>query len=159
MDKFPGNRVLLVALLVCGICSATLPFATAVWIEALCILPAGLGMGVLDTSGNVLLIYLYGVGVEPYMQSLHFAFALGGFLSPLLIRLSHDRLGSIWPAWWLFALLSLPWIISVAFYDSPKDPSRKNGQTGTKYDLHAKLIILGVRALTPYRSHTQIANK
>ena len=45
-------------------------------------------MGLLDTGGNVLLIWLHGSGrVEPYMD-LHFFFALGAVLSPMIIELT-----------------------------------------------------------------------
>ena len=42
-------------------------------------------MGALDSGCNVLLIWLHGDRVAPYMQTIHFLFALGAFASPLLV--------------------------------------------------------------------------
>eukprot|EP00049_Salpingoeca_infusionum_P020866 m.365456 g.365456 ORF g.365456 m.365456 type:complete len:548 (-) comp31491_c0_seq1:128-1771(-) len=46
----------------------------------------GLGMGFLDTGGNVLLLRLWGADCGPYLQALHFSFGLGAFLSPLITK-------------------------------------------------------------------------
>ena len=35
------------------------------------------------TAGNVLLIYLYGKDVGPWMQTMHFVFAVGGKFTPV----------------------------------------------------------------------------
>lgn len=44
-------------------------------------------MGFCDTGGNVMLIWQYGSEVGPFMQGMHFTFALGATLGPLLLRL------------------------------------------------------------------------
>jgi FHS family Na+ dependent glucose MFS transporter 1 len=44
----------------------------------------GLGMGVLDTGGNVLLIKIWGQAVGPRMQLMHCLFGVGAFVSPLI---------------------------------------------------------------------------
>ncbi|XP_012588316.1 PREDICTED: sodium-dependent glucose transporter 1 [Condylura cristata] len=48
----------------------------------------GVSMGVLDTGGNVLILALWGDKGAPPMQALHFSFALGAFLAPLLAKLA-----------------------------------------------------------------------
>ncbi|XP_052607403.1 sodium-dependent glucose transporter 1C-like [Peromyscus californicus insignis] len=48
----------------------------------------GISMGVLDTGGNVLILALWGDKGAPHMQALHFSFALGAFLAPLLAKLA-----------------------------------------------------------------------
>ncbi|XP_048209877.1 LOW QUALITY PROTEIN: sodium-dependent glucose transporter 1C-like [Perognathus longimembris pacificus] len=48
----------------------------------------GLSFGALDTGGNVLILALWGDKSPPYMQALHFSFALGAFLAPLLAKLA-----------------------------------------------------------------------
>ncbi|EHB00757.1 Sodium-dependent glucose transporter 1 [Heterocephalus glaber] len=48
----------------------------------------GVGTGVLDTGGNVLILALWGHKGAPHMQALHFSFALGAFLAPLLAKLA-----------------------------------------------------------------------
>ena len=46
----------------------------------------GIGMGLLDTGGNVMLIKIWGESVGPYMQLMHCLFGVGAFASPLIAR-------------------------------------------------------------------------
>ncbi|XP_029411580.1 sodium-dependent glucose transporter 1B-like [Nannospalax galili] len=48
----------------------------------------GASAGVVDTGGNVLILALWGDKGAPHMQALHFSFALGAFLAPLLAKLA-----------------------------------------------------------------------
>jgi FHS family Na+ dependent glucose MFS transporter 1 len=78
---------LLVGNVLCACGCALLPSLTTVSSLGAALTTQGLCMGLLDTGGNVLLIWLQGSErVEPYMQCMHFCFALGAVLSPLLIE-------------------------------------------------------------------------
>ncbi|XP_021494437.2 sodium-dependent glucose transporter 1 [Meriones unguiculatus] len=48
----------------------------------------GVSFGILDAGGNVLILDLWGDKGAPHMQALHFSFALGAFLAPLLAKLA-----------------------------------------------------------------------
>ncbi|XP_019063992.2 sodium-dependent glucose transporter 1 [Fukomys damarensis] len=48
----------------------------------------GVSYGTMDTGGNVLILALWGDKGAPHMQALHFSFALGAFLAPLLAKLA-----------------------------------------------------------------------
>ncbi|XP_052019040.1 sodium-dependent glucose transporter 1C [Apodemus sylvaticus] len=48
----------------------------------------GVSFGALDTGANVLILDLWGDKGAPHMQALHFSFALGAFLAPLLAKLA-----------------------------------------------------------------------
>ncbi|EDL87831.1 rCG64211, partial [Rattus norvegicus] len=48
----------------------------------------GVSFGALDTGANVLILILWGDKGAPHMQALHFSFALGAFLAPLLAKLA-----------------------------------------------------------------------
>uniref|UniRef100_A0ABK0LLD5 Major facilitator superfamily domain containing 4B2 n=3 Tax=Rattus norvegicus TaxID=10116 RepID=A0ABK0LLD5_RAT len=48
----------------------------------------GASIGVVDTGANVLILDLWGDKGAPHMQALHFSFALGAFLAPLLAKLA-----------------------------------------------------------------------
>ncbi|XP_036024994.1 sodium-dependent glucose transporter 1C isoform X2 [Onychomys torridus] len=48
----------------------------------------GVSFGALDTGANVLILALWGDKGAPHMQALHFSFALGAFLAPLLAKLA-----------------------------------------------------------------------
>ncbi|CAL1585260.1 unnamed protein product [Knipowitschia caucasica] len=47
----------------------------------------GVSMGVLDTGGNVLALSTWGEEAGPYMQALHFSFAVGALVSPVIVQL------------------------------------------------------------------------
>ncbi|XP_070705219.1 sodium-dependent glucose transporter 1 [Pempheris klunzingeri] len=47
----------------------------------------GMSMGVLDTGGNVLILSTWGEQAGPHMQALHFSFAAGAFVSPIIAKL------------------------------------------------------------------------
>ncbi|XP_075847732.1 sodium-dependent glucose transporter 1-like [Microtus pennsylvanicus] len=65
-----------------------IPFCkTAVLLTAIMSVTS-ISFGVLDTGGNVLILNLWGDKAAPHMQALHFSFALGAFLSPLLAKLA-----------------------------------------------------------------------
>ena len=87
LPLFAGN-------LLCSLGCAILPSLRSLPAVAAAIFTQGCCMGLLDTGGNVLLIWLHGAGrVDPYMQAMHLCFALGAVLSPLLIDLvaPHSR--------------------------------------------------------------------
>lgn len=48
----------------------------------------GVSIGILDTGGNVLILAIWGDTGAPHMQALHFSFALGAFLAPLLAKVA-----------------------------------------------------------------------
>ncbi|KAM7340595.1 hypothetical protein ACRRTK_001210 [Alexandromys fortis] len=48
----------------------------------------GASVGVVDTGANVLILALWGDKAAPHMQALHFSFALGAVLAPLLAKLA-----------------------------------------------------------------------
>lgn len=47
----------------------------------------GITMGFLDTGGNVLILKVWGDQAGPHMQALHFSFAVGAFVSPIIAKL------------------------------------------------------------------------
>ncbi|XP_078398732.1 sodium-dependent glucose transporter 1 isoform X1 [Cetorhinus maximus] len=71
----------------------TIPWCTkAVLLTALMSL-IGISMGFLDTGGNLLILLTWGKEVAPYMQALHFSFALGAFVAPILAKPLLGNLG------------------------------------------------------------------
>ncbi|XP_014820044.1 PREDICTED: sodium-dependent glucose transporter 1 [Calidris pugnax] len=48
----------------------------------------GASMGILDTGGNVLVLNTWGAEAGPHMQALHFSFALGAFVAPILAKMA-----------------------------------------------------------------------
>ncbi|NXA09801.1 MFS4B protein, partial [Sapayoa aenigma] len=48
----------------------------------------GASMGILDTGGNVLALNTWGAEAGPHMQALHFSFAVGAFMAPILAKMA-----------------------------------------------------------------------
>lgn len=105
--------------------TALVPLSVNVWIEGLFIVFQGLAMGFLDSGANLMLIYLHGSEVNPYMQAMHFFFSFGAFLAPLLVKLSQDSWSTYKYAWWFISCFMVPVVVGLVMYESPKDPSRR----------------------------------
>ncbi|NXU58186.1 MFS4B protein, partial [Turnix velox] len=48
----------------------------------------GASMGILDTGGNVLVLNTWGAEAGPHLQALHFSFAVGAFVAPILAKVA-----------------------------------------------------------------------
>ncbi|XP_065119771.1 sodium-dependent glucose transporter 1 [Paramisgurnus dabryanus] len=57
------------------------------WLLTVFMCSVGVSMGVLDTGGNVLILNTWGEQAGPHMQALHFSFAAGAFVSPIIAKL------------------------------------------------------------------------
>ena len=119
------HRLLLVGVVLCAVGCAVLPLLDSIGAVAAAVSSQGLCMGVLDTGGNVLLIWLHGAErVPPYMQAMHFFFGLGAFVSPLLIEWSMAATdGDFAPALYGLAIAMLASGAPLVFYRGPRSPS------------------------------------
>ncbi|XP_048842526.1 sodium-dependent glucose transporter 1 [Brienomyrus brachyistius] len=77
-----GLSMLLTAVGMIGV-----PFCKSAILLTLLISCVGVSMGFLDTGGNVLILKTWGDRAGPYMQALHFSFAVGAFISPIISKL------------------------------------------------------------------------
>ncbi|KAG7331848.1 hypothetical protein KOW79_005817 [Hemibagrus wyckioides] len=68
------------------------PFCKKALVLVALVSSVGVSMGILDTGGNVLILNTWGDQAGPHMQALHFSFALGAFVSPIIAKLlfGHD---------------------------------------------------------------------
>ncbi|XP_022105943.1 sodium-dependent glucose transporter 1A-like [Acanthaster planci] len=83
-EWFHPSLLMAVSLLASGIGLIVAPFCHTLWILAAVISVVGLAMGALDTGANVVCLRLWGKRSSPFLQALHFCFAVGAFLAPLL---------------------------------------------------------------------------
>ncbi|NXR09610.1 MFS4B protein, partial [Semnornis frantzii] len=84
------NAHLLIGLSMCG---TTVGLYGIPWCKESLLLTAlmsviGAAMGFLDTGGNVLALNTWGAEAGPHMQALHFSFAAGAFLAPILAKVA-----------------------------------------------------------------------
>lgn len=68
-----------------GLCA--IPFCKEALLLTAFMSSIGMLTGVLDTGGNVLILNTWGEQSGPHMQALHFSFAAGAFMSPIIAKL------------------------------------------------------------------------
>ncbi|XP_071506918.1 sodium-dependent glucose transporter 1A-like [Diadema antillarum] len=84
-DRFNPLFLIGITLFLCGGGFFLTPFVNSLLFFAIFMSTAGVSMGVLDTGANLLCLRMWGKkGSAPMLQALHFSFAFGAFLAPLL---------------------------------------------------------------------------
>ncbi|KAI9016109.1 major facilitator superfamily domain-containing protein [Hyaloraphidium curvatum] len=134
-DRFPGHPFLGLSLVVAGIGTCLIPSArTSAALFAITAFQ-GLAMGATDTGANLLIIFLWGSEVGPWMQLLHFSFAIGAALGPLFLRAFYKPIpgntvtGDYSGAFYCIGALTLLVGGALAFVKSPR--SRTDTKIGT----------------------------
>jgi len=121
-QKFPGNRILVLSLVLMAIGIALLPVIHALWILVAVIFVVGITQSHIDVGENALMVWLHGSQVAPYMNGLHFFFGLGSFTAPLIIAQSLLGTEAINLAFWIFAVLIIVPVPFLMKLESPKSP-------------------------------------
>ncbi|MBI4671482.1 MAG: MFS transporter [Chloroflexi bacterium] len=119
-DRLPGHRTMAAAVLAIAVALAFTPTAPLLWLLTVVLLAIGFMEGVVDVGGNTLIVWVHRERVAPYMNGLHTFFAVGAFLSPVLITQAILLLGSFGWGYWLLALLLLPVAILLFPLPSPQ---------------------------------------
>jgi FHS family Na+ dependent glucose MFS transporter 1 len=119
-DHFGGNRVMAGMLLVLCIMLLLVPLMPRLLLLAMVMLLADIAKGAIDAGGNILLVWLHGGEVAPFMNALHFFFGVGAFLTPLIVAQVVNINASIHWAYWVLALLMLPAAIYLLRLPSPE---------------------------------------
>ncbi|KAG3290065.1 sodium-dependent glucose transporter 1-like [Ictidomys tridecemlineatus] len=76
------------SLVVTTVCLYFIPFCKTAVLLIVMMSVMGVSFSILDTGGNVLILAIWGDEGAPHMQALHFSFALGAFLAPILAKLA-----------------------------------------------------------------------
>jgi len=94
-DRIPGHWILGASLMIGGLATALIPLTSSLVTLAIVVMVQGFFMCQVDTGGNIMILWALDghPRMEQYMQALHFAFALGAFLSPLALRASASLSG------------------------------------------------------------------
>ncbi|XP_060947286.1 sodium-dependent glucose transporter 1 [Limanda limanda] len=86
-DCMSPHLLLGLSMLVTSFGMCAIPFCTQALLLTLLMSSIGMSMGVLDTGGNVLILQTWGEQGGPHLQALHFSFAAGAFVSPIIAKL------------------------------------------------------------------------
>ena len=112
-DHYDGHRVLRFTLFVFAGTIFLIPFLNTVWLLAIVFFTASLLIGFLEVGTNLLLIWLHGPKVGPYINGLHMVFGLGAFSGPVLAGQFSDKGVSIVTTYWVTVCIALPLIVFI----------------------------------------------
>ncbi|XP_056151152.1 sodium-dependent glucose transporter 1 [Lampris incognitus] len=86
-DCMSPHLLLGLSMLVTAFGMCAIPFCKKALLLTALMSSIGISMGILDTCGNVLILNTWGNQAGPHMQALHFSFAAGAFVSPIIAKL------------------------------------------------------------------------
>jgi MFS transporter, FHS family, Na+ dependent glucose transporter 1 len=139
-DRLNGHVVLAVMILGMAATTALTPFIPLLWVLSLMLFITGIAQGVLNIGSNVLLVWLHGRQVGPYMNGLHFCFGVGTFIAPVIVAQFITMQGGLVWTYLLLAVIILPTAV-VALLPSPASPHAVQQSTGRKNDPLVILLI------------------
>jgi FHS family Na+ dependent glucose MFS transporter 1 len=139
-DHIPGHRVGVSVLLVVAAMLFVVPLISLLWVLTAILFVLGLAEGTLDLGGNVMLVWVHGKKVGPYMNGLHFFFGVGAFLAPIIVAQAILLTGSITWAYWFLALLALP--VAIWFWRLPSPLRDENADGGYAGPMNALMVAL-----------------
>ena len=122
-DNVAGNPVMGIVLIGLAVALALIPTISVLWLLSLVVFLVGVAAGVTDVGGNILLVWLHRDKVDPYMNTLHFFFGVGAFISPLVIAQALTYSGNVHWAYWILAALALLASIQLFRIPSPVAPN------------------------------------
>ena len=99
-EKFDSNLLIFFSVFTTACGTLVIPFFNHVVLIAIAMCIVGVTMGFLDTAGNVMCLQTWGDNSGPYLQSLHFSFAIGTTVAPLvafpfIMKVDDDNMNSM----------------------------------------------------------------
>ena len=149
LDRLPGHPLLTTLLLIMGFFLALVPLIGELWLLTGLLLLIGITAAGVDVGTNTLMVWRFGEKVGPYMNSLHFFFGLGAFLSPIIIaRTMFATNDEIRLGYWVLALMVLPAVL--LFLRFPSLPIRQRDTAVADNKANTLLILLVAAFLFMY---------
>jgi len=147
-DRYPGHRIQAIMLLGIASAAALVPVVRSLWYLVTVLFLLGIAQGALDVGCNILLTWVHGEKVGPFMNGLHFFFGIGSFVAPLIFAQVVRASGDIQWAYWLFCLLSLP--VAAWLWILPSPEVRKQAPHLPEKRTSAGLVALFVAFFAVY---------
>lgn len=120
--KLPGNKMVAASLIIISAFCFLIPHMKNFVILCSQFFFQGLSMGMLDTGANLMTLWLHGDRCDPYIQSLHAAFAVGAVIGPGIIKSLLTAGHPINAAWYSFGCAFIPIIFGLLYFESPTEP-------------------------------------
>ncbi|HSM25528.1 MAG TPA: MFS transporter [Anaerolineaceae bacterium] len=137
-QKFAGNKVLMVVIVLMAIGIALLPVVQSLWMLVAMVFLISIAQSNLDVGDNTLLVWLHGSKVAPYMNGMHFFFGLGTFIAPLIIAQSLRGTQTINIAFWVIAILIVLPVPFLWRLESPENPDSESFKKRNEHLLRPK---------------------
>src|SRR5215510_4874086 len=141
-DRVAGHPLMAASLLTSAIMLSLMPSATFLW--ALLALSTLMGMSTasVNVGGHALIVLVHGERVRPFMSVMHFAFGVGGLLSPMLVAQFIHRSDGLQITYMTLGLLTLPAVALSLLSRSPSLQAHEKSSLSTP--LSGSIIILFV---------------
>lgn len=120
--KLPGNKMVAISLIFTSIVCFLVPNLANFYLLCVLFFFQGVSMGMLDTGCNLMTLWLQRENCDPYIQSLHAAFAVGAVISPAVIKAFLSAQMPINYAWYGIGCAFIPFIGLLFYYPSPTEP-------------------------------------
>ncbi|MCJ7622759.1 MAG: MFS transporter [Anaerolineaceae bacterium] len=143
-DHFGGNRVMAGMLMALCILLFLMPVMPSLLLLAAVMVLADVAKGAIDSGGNILLVWVHGGEVAPFMNALHFFYGVGAFITPVIVAQVVNLSGNIQWVYSILALLMLPAAIFLLRLPNPeirKEPPEQIAHK-TNYKLIALIAVL-----------------
>jgi FHS family Na+ dependent glucose MFS transporter 1 len=137
-DRIPGHLVMAVMLALMAAGMALVPAMPSVWALAAILLLVGIAMGGTDVGANLMLVWLHGRRVGPYLNGLLFFAGVGGFIAPVIVAQVLLAIGGVSWSYWVLAALILPAGLAVILQSSP--PIRKSAASHERMPVNYLLV-------------------
>ena len=119
-DRVPGRPVVVSALFAILIMMVIVPFIPVLYLLIVVLVVVGSAGGMLDVGCNILLVWVHGSRVAPFMNGLHFFFGLGALISPLIVGRVIKSTGGIYWTFWVLALVLIPSVVFLSSISAPQ---------------------------------------
>ncbi len=142
-DRLPGHLVMAATIVAVSAAMAAMPLVGELSLLLAVMLVLGTAEGALGVGGNALMVWVHGRGVAPFMNALHFAYGVGGFIAPLIIARTLSADNTIRTSYFVLAAFILPTAILLLRIASPPSAVAKtdDGIRGGKIDFRLVFLI------------------
>jgi len=141
-DRIAGHPLMAASLLASAITLALMPSATFLWALLALSTLMGMSTGSVNVGGHALIVLVHGERVRPFMSTMHFAFGVGGLLSPMLVAQVIHRADGLQITYWTIGMLTLPAVALSLLSRSPSLQAHEKSSLSTP--LSGSIIILFV---------------
>jgi FHS family Na+ dependent glucose MFS transporter 1 len=142
-DRFKSHTLMVISIVLMVVSGLIITLMDTFFGLLLALFCLGLGLGMLDIGANLSLVWIFQSQVGPYMNALHFAFGVGGILTPLILSMVMGWTGGSL-TWAIFALVVLffPGLIMLLAHPSPEQISKNQHQRDTQTSMIGLVVLL-----------------